>query len=41
MASFIGGNPDLQAQMLAGDVEVELNPKGTLAERIRAGGAGD
>ena len=40
VASFIGGNPDLQAQMLAGDVEVELNPQGTLAERIRAGGAG-
>ena len=40
IGSFIGGNPDLQAQMLAGEVEVELNPQGTLAERIRAGGAG-
>lgn len=40
IGSFIGGNPDLQAQMLAGDVTVELNPQGTLAERIRAGGAG-
>ena len=40
IGSYIGGNPDLQAQYLAGDVEVELNPQGTLAERIRAGGAG-
>ena len=40
VASFIGGNPDLQQQMLAGEVTVELNPQGTLAERIRAGGAG-
>ncbi|MFT7622346.1 MAG: 3-oxoacid CoA-transferase subunit A [Myxococcota bacterium] len=40
VGSYIGGNPDLQAQMLAGEVEVELNPQGTLAERIRAGGAG-
>ncbi len=40
IASYIGGNPDLQSQYLAGEVEVELNPQGTLAERIRAGGAG-
>lgn len=40
IASFVGGNPDLEAQMLAGEVEVELNPQGTLAERMRAGGAG-
>ncbi|RMG97895.1 MAG: CoA transferase subunit A [Deltaproteobacteria bacterium] len=40
VCSFVGGNPDLEAQMLAGDVEVELNPQGTLAERLRAGGAG-
>ena len=40
ICSFVGGNPDLEAQMLSGDVEVELNPQGTLAERIRAGGAG-
>jgi 3-oxoacid CoA-transferase subunit A len=40
IGSFIGGNPDLQAQMLAGEIEVELIPQGTLAERIRAGGAG-
>ncbi len=40
VASFIGGNPDLQAQLLAGEIEVELTPQGTLAERIRAAGAG-
>jgi 3-oxoacid CoA-transferase subunit A len=40
IGSFIGGNPDLQEQMLAGEVEVELTPQGTMTERIRAGGAG-
>ncbi len=40
ICSFVGGNPDLEAQMLAGEVEVMLNPQGTLAERLRAGGAG-
>lgn len=40
IGSYIGGNPDLQAQYLAGELEVELCPQGTLAERIRAGGAG-
>ena len=40
VCSFIGGNPDLAEQYLAGTVEVELNPQGTFAERIRAGGAG-
>ena len=40
IGSYVGGNPDLQAQLLAGEIEVELNPQGTLAERIRAGGAG-
>lgn len=38
--SFMGGNPDIQAQHADGSVEVELIPQGTLAERIRAGGAG-
>lgn len=38
--SFMGGNPDIQEQYAAGLVEVELIPQGTLAERIRAGGAG-
>ena len=40
VCSFIGGNPDLEAQYMAGEVQVELCPQGTLAERIRAGGAG-
>jgi len=40
VCSFIGGNPDLAEQYAAGTVQVELNPQGTLAERIRAGGAG-
>ena len=38
--SFVGGNPDLEAQMLAGEVDVELVPQGTFAERIRAAGMG-
>jgi 3-oxoacid CoA-transferase subunit A len=40
VCSFVGGNPDLEQQMLAGEVAVELNPQGTLAERLRAGGSG-
>ncbi len=40
VCSFVGGNPDLAEQLGAGTVEVELCPQGTLAERIRAGGAG-
>lgn len=40
ICSYIGGNPDLEAQYLAGEIAVELSPQGTLAERIRAGGAG-
>ena len=38
--SFMGGNPDIQEQYAEGTVDVELIPQGTLAERIRAGGAG-
>jgi len=38
--SYVGGNPDLEKQMLAGDVEVELVPQGTFSERIRAAGLG-
>jgi 3-oxoacid CoA-transferase subunit A len=38
--SFMGGNPDIQAQYADGSVSVELVPQGTLAERIRAGGSG-
>ncbi len=40
VASHIGANPETQSQMIAGELEVELNPQGTLAERIRAGGFG-
>src|SRR3712207_5786057 len=40
VASHIGTNPETQRRMLAGGLEVELVPQGTLAERIRAGGAG-
>ena len=40
VCSYIGGNPDLAEQYMAGTVEVELCPQGTFAERIRAGGAG-
>ncbi|MCY1705567.1 MULTISPECIES: CoA transferase subunit A [Pannonibacter] len=40
IASHIGLNPETQAQMIAGTLEVELVPQGTLVERIRAGGTG-
>jgi acetate CoA/acetoacetate CoA-transferase alpha subunit len=40
IASHIGTNPETQAQMIAGTIEVELVPQGTLAERVRAGGYG-
>ena len=40
VASHIGLNPETQQQMLAGRLEVELVPQGTLIERIRAGGHG-
>lgn len=40
IASHIGTNPTTQRKMIAGEIEVELVPQGTLAERIRAGGAG-
>lgn len=40
ICSFVGGNPDLEELMLANTIDVELNPQGTLAERIRAGGVG-
>jgi acetate CoA/acetoacetate CoA-transferase alpha subunit len=38
--SHIGTNPETQHQMMAGDLDVELVPQGTLVERIRAGGYG-
>jgi acetate CoA/acetoacetate CoA-transferase alpha subunit len=40
IASHIGLNPETQQQMMAGELDVELVPQGTLIERIRAGGAG-
>ena len=40
IASHIGLNPETQEQMIAGELEVQLVPQGTLVERIRAGGAG-
>ena len=40
VSSYVGENATFAAQYLAGELEIEFNPQGTLAERIRAGGAG-
>ncbi len=40
ISSYVGENKEFERQMLSGELEVELNPQGTLAERIRAGGTG-
>ena len=40
IASYVGENKEFERQFLSGELDVELNPQGTLAERIRAGGAG-
>ena len=40
VASYVGENKEFARQYLAGELEVELTPQGTLAERMRAGGAG-
>ena len=40
ITSHIGLNPETQAKMIAGEIEIELVPQGTLVERIRAGGMG-
>ncbi|KIL80684.1 CoA transferase subunit A [Bacillus badius] len=40
VGSYVGENKEFERQMLAGEIEVELTPQGTLAEKIRAGGAG-
>ncbi len=40
IASYVGENKLFEQQVLSGEIEVELNPQGTLAERMRAGGAG-
>ncbi|NEW42225.1 CoA transferase subunit A [Nocardia cyriacigeorgica] len=39
-ASYVGENAEFARQYLAGEIEVELTPQGTLAEKLRAGGAG-
>ena len=40
ISSYVGENREFERQYLAGELEIEFNPQGTLAERIRAGGAG-
>ncbi|UZJ79980.1 CoA transferase subunit A [Fictibacillus sp. KU28468] len=40
VGSYVGENKEFERQVLSGEIEVELLPQGTLAERIRAGGAG-
>jgi 3-oxoacid CoA-transferase subunit A len=40
ISSYVGENATFEKQFLSGELEVEFNPQGTLAERIRAGGAG-
>ncbi len=40
ISSYVGENAEFERQLLAGELEVDLVPQGTLAERIRAGGAG-
>jgi 3-oxoacid CoA-transferase subunit A len=40
LASYVGENKEFERQFLSGELEVELVPQGTLAERLRAGGAG-
>ena len=40
ISSYVGENAEFMRQFLAGELDVEFNPQGTLAERMRAGGAG-
>lgn len=40
ISSYVGENAEFERQLLSGELEAELTPQGTLAERIRAGGAG-
>ncbi|MEQ8475960.1 CoA transferase subunit A [Fulvivirga sp.] len=40
ISSYVGENAEFERQLLAGELEVDLIPQGTLAERVRAGGAG-
>jgi 3-oxoacid CoA-transferase subunit A len=40
LSSYVGENTEFERQFISGELELEFNPQGTLAERIRAGGAG-
>ncbi len=40
VSSYVGENKEFERQFLSGELQIEFNPQGTLAERIRAGGAG-
>src|SRR5690606_15418534 len=40
IASYVGENKEFERQYLAGELELEFTPQGTLAEKLRAGGAG-
>lgn len=40
IASYVGENKEFEKQYLSGELEVELTPQGSLAERVRAGGSG-
>ena len=40
ISSYVGENKEFERQYLAGELEVELTPQGTLAEKLRSGGAG-
>jgi 3-oxoacid CoA-transferase subunit A len=40
ISSYVGENKEFERQYLSGEIEIEFNPQGTMAERIRAGGAG-
>lgn len=40
IGSYVGENKEFERQVISGEIEVELTPQGTLAEKIRAGGAG-
>ena len=40
VASYVGENALFERQVLSGELEIELTPQGTLAEKVRAGGAG-
>lgn len=40
IASYVGENAEFERQMMSGELDVELTPQGTLAEKMRAGGAG-